>query len=110
VKNKRSGAEILVESLVAQGVERVFGYPGGAVLPIYDALFGRTSASATFWCATKQAAVACGRRLCALHRQARRGARDLRPRRDQRGHRASPTRSMNSIPLVVHHRPGADRT
>ena len=36
----RSGAEILVESLVAQGVEFVFGYPGGAVLPIYDALFG----------------------------------------------------------------------
>ncbi len=40
MKNKRSGAEILVESLVAQGVECVFGYPGGAVLPIYDALFG----------------------------------------------------------------------
>ena len=40
MKNERSGAEILVESLVAQGVECVFGYPGGAVLPIYDALFG----------------------------------------------------------------------
>ena len=33
------GAEILVQSLVRQGVEHVFGYPGGAVLPIYDALF-----------------------------------------------------------------------
>ncbi|WP_421846261.1 biosynthetic-type acetolactate synthase large subunit [Novosphingobium sp.] len=40
MKNERSGAEILVESLVAQGTECVFGYPGGAVLPIYDALFG----------------------------------------------------------------------
>jgi acetolactate synthase-1/2/3 large subunit len=40
VKNERSGAEILVESLVGQGTECVFGYPGGAVLPIYDALFG----------------------------------------------------------------------
>jgi len=40
VKTERSGAEILVESLVAKGVEFVFGYPGGAVLPIYDALFG----------------------------------------------------------------------
>ncbi|KUR71810.1 acetolactate synthase [Novosphingobium fuchskuhlense] len=40
MKSERSGAEILVESLVAQGVECVFGYPGGAVLPIYDALFG----------------------------------------------------------------------
>jgi len=36
---EKSGAEILVESLIAQGVEVVFGYPGGAVLPIYDALF-----------------------------------------------------------------------
>jgi len=40
VNEERSGASILVESLVKQGVEFVFGYPGGAVLPIYDALFG----------------------------------------------------------------------
>jgi len=40
VTEERSGANILVESLVKQGVEVVFGYPGGAVLPIYDALFG----------------------------------------------------------------------
>ena len=36
---EKSGAAILVESLVRQGVEFVFGYPGGAVLPIYDELF-----------------------------------------------------------------------
>ena len=36
------GAEILVEALVDLGVEIVFGYPGGAVLPIYDALFKQT--------------------------------------------------------------------
>ncbi|MGI9377236.1 MAG: biosynthetic-type acetolactate synthase large subunit [Tsuneonella suprasediminis] len=36
---ERSGANILVECLVKQGVEFVFGYPGGAVLPIYDELF-----------------------------------------------------------------------
>ena len=40
MNTERRGAEILVESLVAKGVEFVFGYPGGAVLPIYDALFG----------------------------------------------------------------------
>ncbi|AHE52852.1 acetolactate synthase 3 large subunit [Sphingomonas sanxanigenens] len=34
-----SGADILVEALSDLGVEVVFGYPGGAVLPIYDALF-----------------------------------------------------------------------
>jgi len=40
VSEERSGANILVECLVRQGVEFVFGYPGGAVLPIYDELFG----------------------------------------------------------------------
>ena len=39
MSEERSGAVILVESLARQGVEFVFGYPGGAVLPIYDALF-----------------------------------------------------------------------
>jgi acetolactate synthase-1/2/3 large subunit len=34
-----SGAEIVVRSLLDQGVEVLFGYPGGAVLPIYDALY-----------------------------------------------------------------------
>src|SRR6187455_624578 len=34
-----SGAEMVIRALQDQGVEHVFGYPGGAVLPIYDALF-----------------------------------------------------------------------
>ena len=33
-----SGAEMVVRSLIDQGVKKVFGYPGGAVLDIYDAL------------------------------------------------------------------------
>jgi acetolactate synthase-1/2/3 large subunit len=36
---ERTGADILIETLSELGVEVVFGYPGGAVLPIYDALF-----------------------------------------------------------------------
>jgi acetolactate synthase-1/2/3 large subunit len=36
---ERTGADILIEALTDLGVEVVFGYPGGAVLPIYDALF-----------------------------------------------------------------------
>ncbi|MBT5666149.1 MAG: acetolactate synthase 3 large subunit, partial [Rhodospirillaceae bacterium] len=36
---RMSGAEMVIRALVDQGVEVVFGYPGGAVLPIYDALF-----------------------------------------------------------------------
>ncbi len=34
-----TGAEMVVRALQDQGVEHIFGYPGGAVLPIYDALF-----------------------------------------------------------------------
>ncbi|MEQ8771929.1 MAG: biosynthetic-type acetolactate synthase large subunit [Erythrobacter sp.] len=37
---QRSGAALLMDCLGEQGVEFVFGYPGGAVLPIYDELFG----------------------------------------------------------------------
>jgi len=37
--NQLTGAEILLKALADQGVTDIFGYPGGAVLPIYDALF-----------------------------------------------------------------------
>ncbi|WGF88234.1 biosynthetic-type acetolactate synthase large subunit [Marinivivus vitaminiproducens] len=36
-----TGADVVLRALVDQGVEVVFGYPGGAVLPLYDALFKR---------------------------------------------------------------------
>src|ERR1041384_4197712 len=34
----RTGAQVLLDTLALLGVDTVFGYPGGAVLPIYDAL------------------------------------------------------------------------
>ena len=37
-----TGAEMVVQALTDQGVTHLFGYPGGAVLPIYDALFHQT--------------------------------------------------------------------
>jgi acetolactate synthase-1/2/3 large subunit len=39
MSREMSGAEMVIEALADQGVEHLFGYPGGAVLPIYDALF-----------------------------------------------------------------------
>jgi acetolactate synthase I/II/III large subunit len=42
VAGQRNGAQILIDCLAAQEVEFVFGYPGGAVLPIYDELFADT--------------------------------------------------------------------
>ena len=38
-----TGSEIVLKSLTDQGVDVVFGYPGGAVLPIYDSLFKQNS-------------------------------------------------------------------
>jgi acetolactate synthase-1/2/3 large subunit len=35
------GAEIVVECLIENGTDIIFGYPGGAVIPIYDALYDR---------------------------------------------------------------------
>ena len=37
-----TGAQMVVRALIDQGVDVIFGYPGGAVLPIYDALFDET--------------------------------------------------------------------
>jgi len=36
-----TGAEMVIQALADQNVEHVFGYPGGAVLPIYDAIFSQ---------------------------------------------------------------------
>jgi len=35
---KRTGAQIVWECLVREGAKYVFGYPGGAILPVYDAM------------------------------------------------------------------------
>ena len=42
MSEKISGAEALMRCLVAENVERVFGYPGGCIMPVYDRLFDYT--------------------------------------------------------------------
>ncbi len=37
---RMTGAELLIDLLAKHGVKEVFGYPGGAIMPIYDALYG----------------------------------------------------------------------
>ena len=37
--NQMTGAAMIVRALIDHGVQHLFGYPGGAVLPIYDELF-----------------------------------------------------------------------
>jgi acetolactate synthase-1/2/3 large subunit len=38
-KNQITGSEAVIKSLIAEGIEVIFGYPGGAIMPIYDALW-----------------------------------------------------------------------
>lgn len=38
-KQKITGSEVLLNSLVNEGVDIIFGYPGGAIMPVYDALY-----------------------------------------------------------------------
>ena len=51
---KRSGAQIVIESLCRNKVKTVFGYPGGAVLPIYDELYKNSSRLNHVLCAHEQ--------------------------------------------------------
>jgi len=39
MSEKITGAEALIKSLIAEGVDRIFGYPGGAIMPVYDRLY-----------------------------------------------------------------------
>ena len=100
------GADIVIKALVDQGVDVVFGYPGGAVLPIYDFAV-QAERAAPHPGAPGGRRGACRRRLCPLHRQGRRRAGDLRPRRDQRGDR--PDRRADGFGADrLPHRAGAD--
>src|SRR5512134_3939700 len=42
MSKEMTGAEMVIEAMADQGVKHLFGYPGGAVLPIYDAIFAQT--------------------------------------------------------------------
>ena len=40
MENRRSGADLIADILEDEGIETVFGYPGGAIMPLHDALYG----------------------------------------------------------------------
>ena len=39
---KMKGSEALLEALINEGVDTIFGYPGGQIIPVYDALYNYT--------------------------------------------------------------------
>lgn len=42
MSNKITGSEILIKAIIDQGVDQVFGYPGGTIMPVYDCLYDYT--------------------------------------------------------------------
>lgn len=54
IANIKTGADLLVEALAEHKVDTVFGYPGGAVLPIYDALYRHESSFKHILCRHEQ--------------------------------------------------------
>lgn len=42
MSSQRTGAEIVLRVLESEGIDTVFGYPGGAIMPLYDALYGHS--------------------------------------------------------------------
>ncbi len=39
LENPKTGSDLLLDTLVNLGIKTIFGYPGGAVLPLYDAIY-----------------------------------------------------------------------
>ncbi len=83
MSRQMTGAKMVVQALKDQGVEVVFGYPGGAVLPIYDELFLQNDIRHIL-VRHEQGAVHMAEGYAAVDRQARRGAGHLGPRGDER--------------------------
>jgi len=53
---KATGTKVIIETLIEQGCDTVFGYPGGAVLSIYDELYGHSDRIRHITCAHEQGA------------------------------------------------------
>ena len=82
-----TGAKILMECLLEQGVDTVFGYPGGTILNVYDELYNYGGKVRHILTAHEQGASHAAGRLCPLHRQGGRMLRHLGPRLHQPHHR-----------------------
>jgi acetolactate synthase-1/2/3 large subunit len=68
-----NGAQIVLQALRDNGVQHIFGYPGGAVLPIYDELFQQEDIEHIL-VRHEQGATHAAEGLCPFQRQMRRGA------------------------------------
>ena len=101
-----TGAQVVIQALVEQGVEVIFGYPGGAVLPLYDALFQQDKLRHIL-VRHEQAAVHAAEGYARSTGKVGVRAGDLRPRGHQHGDR--PDRRADGFGAAgLPDRPGAD--
>ncbi len=101
-----TGADVLVESLVRHGVEVIFAYPGGASMPMHQALTRYPRPDPHDPAAARAGRDLRRRGLRPRQRQARRGHGHLRPGSPEPGHR--PGRRQDGLPADRRdHRPGA---
>ena len=84
---KMTGAQILLECLLEQGVDTVFGYPGGTILNVYDALYDYHDKITHILTAHEQGAAHAADGYARSHRKGRRVPRHVRPRRNKPHHR-----------------------
>ena len=84
---KLKGSEIIMESLLREGVDVMFGYPGGAILPTYDAMSQYEDRCIMSLCGTSRA-LPIWRMATPGDRESRRLHRHQRTGRDQSGNRA----------------------
>ena len=80
---KLTGAQIMAEVLIEQGADTVFGYPGGAVLNIYDALYEYRDKIRHVVTAHEQGAAHAADGFARATGENRRGDRYFRPGRDK---------------------------
>ena len=82
-----TGAEIIIECLKEQKVDTVFGYPGGAILNVYDALYKHSNEIHHVLTSHEQGASHAGRWLCPCYRKSRSMSGNLRPGGHKSGYR-----------------------
>ena len=64
-----NGSQIVIECLKEQGVDTVFGYPGGTILNIYDEMYKHSDEITHILVSHEQGAAACSRRICPFNRE-----------------------------------------
>ena len=63
-KDLITGAEALMRSLEHQGVNTIFGYPGGSIMPVFDAFVRPSKYIEPYFGSSRTGSCPCGTRLC----------------------------------------------